>query len=137
MHYRPRHFRLEELVDPDTFQARGERAWELLDTGALITLDQLRVRFGRCIVNDWHSGGELKLSGFRPANSPIGAKWSQHKHGRAFDCKFSDIKAEDVRRDIIEHEDDFPYLTVLERGVNWVHFDTRNHNRVGIWLVNP
>lgn len=134
--YKTRHFKLEELVDPQTMQAHGQRAWELLDERALITLDQLRDAFGFCVVNDWHIGGDFKLSGFRPPDCPIGARFSQHKYGRGFDCKFKDIKADAARNYILANEDEFPHLTTLERNVSWLHFDVRNHDKRTIWLVD-
>lgn len=41
---------------------------------------------------------------------------------------------------ILAHRDRFPYLTTLEDvrfTPTWLHFDTRNHNQQGIWIVRP
>jgi len=46
-----KHFKIQELVPPAVFDARGERAWELLDERMLITLDKLRERYGPVTVN--------------------------------------------------------------------------------------
>lgn len=137
---KPKNFILQELVDPETYEARGERAWELLDPRALITLQTLRDALGPCVVNDWNSGGSFKQSGLRDFSSSVGAKFSQHKYGRAFDCKFSHFKPLEVLTYVQAHRGDFPYLTVVEdtnATPTWFHFDVRFTGRPDIWIVNP
>ena len=138
--YRPLNFALEELVGPEIFQERGERAWELLNPDALKTLDALRDKFGALTVNNWKSGGQFKDSGMRHFNSTVGARWSAHRYGMAFDCKFKDAKPQVVHAYILSHADEFPLLTTLEAiyaTPTWLHFDCRNHQRSEIWVVNP
>lgn len=140
MNYRPKHFRLEELVDPHIYQARGARAWELLRPDALISLDLLRMRFGPLIVNDWHGGGRYSESGLRRFDTDTGAKWSMHKYGAAFDCKFVQVSSQEVHAYVLANADEFPQITVLEdiaATPTWLHFDVRISNREGIWVVNP
>ena len=140
MIYRPRYFSLEELVCPEIVEARGERAWELLDVYALVTLDQLRERFGKMTVNDWHWDGQFKYSGLRPEGGSTGNWWSQHRFGRAFDIKPKETTPQEVHAEILKTQDKFPHLRVLEAIAatpTWVHFDTRGHTRSGIWVVNP
>lgn len=60
--YKCSHFKIQELVPPAIFEARGEKAWELLDERLLITLDRLRDRFGPITVNNWHSGKDREWS---------------------------------------------------------------------------
>jgi len=136
LYYRPNHFKLEELIPPETWQALGRKAWLVLDPRALFTLDQLREAFGVCIVNTWHEGGMLKYRGFRPPECKVGAHYSQHRFGRGFDCTFRQ-SSEIVRQTIMEHRDQFPYLTTLESDVSWVHFDIRDHGGEDIELVHP
>lgn len=131
---------LQELVTPGLYAARGERAWELLDPRALATLQQLRDKFGPCTVNNWHVGGSYKESGLREFGSTTGAAYSQHKFGRAFDCKFRNATPREVSTYVLAHGWEFPYLTVIENVAytpTWFHFDTRLHAREGIWIVNP
>ncbi len=140
MIYRPRYFSLQELVSPEVFEARGERAWELLDVYALVTLDQLRERFGKLTVNDWHWGGQLKYGGLRPHGAGPGDPYSQHRYGRAFDPKPKEIAAPTMHAAILAEQDKFPHLRVIEAieaTPSWVHFDTRGHTRAGVWIVNP
>lgn len=140
MRHHTDHFQLQELVDPQIYEDRGERAWELLRPTALITLDQLRNVFGPIIVNDWHKGGTYKESGLRRQDTTTGAKWSIHRYGGAFDCKPKACTVKDMFDYILAHSEEFPHLTTLEdikATPTWLHFDDRNHNHGGIWVVNP
>lgn len=140
MNYRPRHFLLEELVPREVFDAYGVRAWELLDDRALVTLDVLRDRFGACMVNNWHDGGAFNESGFRGAFSKTGVEYSQHRYGRAFDCKFAAATPKEVSAYVVANRGQFEYLTTLEDVAatpTWLHFDTRNNYTPGVRIVNP
>src|SRR5690554_3311309 len=135
--FMPANFILQELVAPAIYQARGMRAWELVCPYALRTLQTLRDVFGPTTVNNWHAGGQYKESGLRELTTSTGAALSQHKFGRAFDCKFRGITPQEAFDYILAHPDRFPYLTVLEDvryTPTWLHFDTRNHNQPGIWI---
>ena len=140
MIYRPRHFGLQEIVSSEIFEARGERAWELLDVYALVTLDQLREHFGPISINDWHWGGKFQYSGMRPFVGGVGAVWSMHRFGRAFDCKPKETTPQEMHAMILAKPEKFPHIRVLEAieaTPTWVHWDTRNHTRSEIWVVNP
>lgn len=140
MIYRPKHFALHELVGPAVFAERGERAWELLRPGALMALDALREKFGPITVNNWKSGGQYKESGLRDFGTSTGAKYSMHKYGGAFDCKFKDYTPKEVAAYILAHPQEFPTLTCIENPDStptWLHIDDRNHGQAGIWVVNP
>lgn len=140
MIYRPRYFGIEELVCPEIHKARGERAWELLDTYLLVTLDQLREEFGPMTVNDWHWGGTFKYSGLRPLVGGVGAEWSQHRFGRAADPKPKQVTPQEMHARILARPEKFPHLRVLEAikaTPTWVHFDVRNSTRDGILVVKP
>ena len=138
--YRPKHFGLRELVGPDLYMARGEAAWELLDPRGLAVLDALRDKWGPVTVNDWHVGGGFSQSGLRDPVTGIGARLSQHKSGRAFDCKFKDTTPQAVYAYLLENADEFPGLTTLEdiaATPTWLHFDVRAANWAGIRVVKP
>lgn len=138
--YRCQHFTIRELVTPAIFRARGERAWELLRPGSLVTLDALWERFGAFTVNDWHRGGRYEDSGLRDFTSGVGAKFSMHKFGGAFDCKFADHKPPAVAAYVLARPEEFPHITAIEdvdSTPTWFHFDDRNHDRGGIWVVKP
>lgn len=134
--YRPKHFILQELLDPDTWTALGDRGWSVLDPRIVIAADALRDHFGACIINNWKDGGDLKYCGFRPANSPVGAAYSQHRFGRALDLHFN-TDADDVRAYVLAHSDLFPTITGMETGIPWNHIDCRDHGGNQIMLFKP
>jgi len=132
--YRPKFFEIEELVYPEMVQSNwGANLWLAFDAHALVTLDRLRERYGPIVVNDWATGGRFKYSGLRPMDCTEGAALSQHKFGRAFDCKPRYAAAADVRSEILAHPWDpaFEFITRIEDfpGMGWVHFDVANHDK--------
>ena len=130
--YKCKHFSIHELVPPNVFNARQEKAWELLDERLLITLDKLRERFGLITVNNYYWGKDREWSGLRTSDSPFYSPFSQHTFGRAADCLFSDISAEEVRKEILHNslDPDYELIGSVELGVSWLHFDTRNCERI-------
>lgn len=147
--YVTKFFRIEELVSPEFFQeykARGEVMFMAFDARALATLDRLRARFGPVTVNDWLWGGQFRLSGLRPLGSGVGAALSQHVFGRAFDCKFRQARAAEVRAELLAGKlrgpgEAFEFITRIEDfpGMSWFHFDTGNHDPAqgGVRVVTP
>jgi len=132
--YKCKHFKIQELVPQHVYEARGDKAWELLDKNALITLDLIRDAFGATTVNNWHIGGERNWSGLRTSDSPYYSPYSQHSFGRAFDCIFSSKTAQQVRQAILNNRDEFPLLTAMELDTNWLHFDCRNTYRIKTFM---
>ncbi|MCW9013737.1 MAG: hypothetical protein OQL06_08130 [Gammaproteobacteria bacterium] len=130
--YKCTHFAIHELVPPEVFYSRGEKAWELLDERLLISLDRLRERYGSMTVNNYHWGKAREWSGLRTSDSPYYSHFSQHSFGRAADCLFKHKTAEQVRQDILAHPDDaaFELIGSIELGVSWLHFDVRNCERI-------
>lgn len=129
--YRCKFFIIQELVSPRIHEARGDRAWEMLDAGLLRAVDRLREKFGRIKINDWHNGGPFDSSGMRNWDDPEGAKYSDHKYGRAFDLKPLETPVKKVYDYIRAHEWEFPEITVLEdiaHTPSWLHVGARNHN---------
>ena len=143
MIYRCEFFAPYELVGPDIFHmVPADRIWWLFDPKVLWTADMLRKRFGPSTINTWRWGGHYKESGLRSFSTKTGAKWSQHKFGRAIDQKFKHATAEEVRRDMLANPDREAYrhITCLETGVSWVHWDVRNWDKMaagGYLLVKP
>jgi len=129
--YKCEHFRIEELVPPEVFADRGQKAWQLLNPAALITLDQLREKYGPITINDWLWGGKFKYSGLRVPGCGYGSQYSQHMYGNAFDNKFRYKTPEEVRKEILANNDLFPYIMSIELDTpTWLHFDVRNCDRI-------
>ena len=130
--YIPKYFVIQELVPPAIYEAYGDKAWQFLDERLLVTLDALRTALGPMIINTWHSEkmtkayGSRTESGLRSFDTRTGAKYSQHKFGRAADIIFTKMQARAVREYILAHKDKFPYITAMEDDVSWVHIDVRN-----------
>lgn len=121
-----KYFKLEELVDRETFETQGEKAWDVFNPFALIALDDLREFFGASItVNDWARGGSMQWRGYRSDKCPIGAVQSQHRKGNAFDCTIKGHTATEARAVIMANQENelLQYIQRLEDKVSWVHFD--------------
>ncbi len=150
-----RHFSLKELVPKHVYDKWGEKAWMFLDFRALKTLEWLRDELGQCTVNNWAWGGEYSQSGLRThefymqggnelrpeyiAKEMIADSFSQHKYGRAFDCKFKNHTADEVRQFIKDKWRIYGYEwpVTLEEDVSWVHFDTRHQLENKIYTFKP
>jgi len=130
--YHCTHFAIHELVPPQVYHDRGEKAWELLDDRLLITLDRLRERYGPIVVNNYERGGSRQWSGLRTADSPFYKPYSQHTFGRAADCLFQEIEVAEVRKAILRDPEltNFEYINSIELGTSWLHFDVRNSERI-------
>lgn len=141
MHYVPEHFTVEELVTPEIYEARGEKALELIDVRIVMILDHLREKLGKPItVNSWLWGGHYSQSGLRDVGHYGTAEnffksFSQHKYGRGVDFRVDDMTADEVRQYIYDHRDEgaLKYVTFVEEDVSWVHIDVRNCERITRW----
>lgn len=150
-YYCPRHFKAYELVPPEVYDAPfidgkkfGERALQfVLDVRTLITADTIREFFAvPVIINDWYWQKRkgvprrkwLTQRGYRPPKSCIGARYSQHRFGRAIDCTLVGITATAARDIIVNHPSEFPYITRVEDNVSWLHVDCANVFHRGIYL---
>lgn len=138
--YRPTNFILQELVPPEIYEARGERAWEFLNPLGLMSLQSVRDKFGPVTVNNWHVGGVYKESGLRSFGTSTGALYSMHRFGSAYDCKSASVTPKEMCEYILKNRKDFPMITAIENPAvteGWLHIDCRNHPREDIWIVNP
>ena len=146
MSYRPKHFALNELVPPDVIQARGEQAWQLMDERILRGADWLREKFGPCVINGKFNGKGFTESGLRNPLTTTGAKWSQHKFGRAVDLKFLKVNVKEVYDYILANQPEARAngITTVEN-INatptWLHIDCRllpeSYPANGVLVVNP
>ena len=64
--YTPKYFKIEELVDPETFKLKGEKSLALLDSRILYSIDCIRKFLNKSItINNWATGGNRNWSGLR------------------------------------------------------------------------
>ena len=136
--YKCKYFKIYELVDPVVYEQRGQKAWELLDSSLLTIIDALRETFGPATVNNWKWGGKFKWSGLRTPQCKIGARYSQHRFGRAADLKFKNISPKEVRAAIKSDSDYWGPLGIFcieNRTATWVHISVQNCTPIK-W-INP
>jgi hypothetical protein len=109
-----------------------------MDYRILKTVDVIREFFGKpCTINNWHLGGSRTNSGYRTPLTATGARWSQHRFGRAVDMLIKDVDAETARKEILKEKNHFPYVTVIEDKVSWLHVDCRAVSGSDIVLIKP
>jgi len=144
MIYQPKNFILEELIPNymfDKWKDIQSKVWQCFDYKALWTLQRLRDRYGRMRMNNWQWGGPNIHKGYRPPDYKGLSYLSMHKWFRAFDPTPLDESVEVIRQTILDDPycEDFQYITCIEMNVSWLHFDTRNWDKVneGILKVYP
>ena len=143
MTYRCQHFEIRELVDEQTHKLFkehfGERhyegfLWRLFDEGLLRSIDELRDKFGSCTINDWHRGGNFNWSGLRTPLSPWYSEGSRHSVGGAFDLKFKNFTADQIRdslRSVCPSG-----IKRIELGTSWVHVDDKETGKAHVHFFN-
>lgn len=139
-----KHFDLRELVPPAIWQRFGLTARQFLRPELLAVLDLLREKVGRpVVVNNWHTGGSFKESGYRVPHTRTGARYSQHKFGAAADVKVAGMSPRDVLAVILSNEAEFVAagLTTYENPdftATWLHLDCRwREPMINLVMVNP
>jgi len=106
-------------------------------------MEEIRDRFSAPVhVNDWYRGGHLKERGFRLPGTKTGAKYSQHKFGRACDFNIPGLTIEEIYDDILRNEKiylDFGVTTIEDVSFTktWIHLDTRWTGMDKIKIVKP
>jgi hypothetical protein len=146
MSYRPKYFALNEVVHPGAIQALGERAWTLMDERILRGADWLRELFGPCTINGKFGGKGFTESGLRDPFTATGAKFSQHKFGRALDLKFHNVTCKEVYDYIIRNpgqarENGITTVEDIAFTGTWLHIDCRllpeSFPENGVLVVKP
>ena len=137
-----RHFTVKELVPPSVYQARGEASIELMDDRIIMGADWLRDLFGAITVNGMFGGKVFTESGLRDPFTTTGAKYSQHKFGRALDLKFHKTTPQAVYAFIMANQDEARKhgITTVEDIADtptWLHISCQVHRGNGIRVVKP
>lgn len=126
-----KYFDVRELVPPDVFAIFAERSLWQLDPKAIAVIELLRdVVQAPVRINNWHTGGKLSMRGYRPPNSRVGSKYSQHKRGCAFDVDVRGLSPRQIIAMIEQNGQLFfdAGLTTIEDPTHtptWLHLDTR------------
>lgn len=131
MSKKSRFFKIEELVSRSTFAKYSDGAWQFFDQRAIDTLDCIKslVAPRKVYVNDWFwnpSGSQYR--GYRHQNEyKGGAVMSAHKEGKAFDISVDGWSDEELKRFIIDHQNQLPHpiRIEIENTNSKVHFDVR------------
>lgn len=136
-------FYLDEFIPPDIYRERGARSISLIDQRIIIATQFLREQFNvPVIVNNWFNGGRFQESGLRSPLTRTGAKWSQHKFGRASDLKCS-LGPTKMKEILLEHEQyliENQLITTVEnvdKTPTWLHIDCRYTGLKKIQFVDP
>lgn len=146
--YKPEFFASWEVVPPDVFTVFGDRSFMFLNTRVLWTLDAIRQYFNKPIfVNTYRSGrlktlfGLFEERGFRSPATLTGSALSPHKRGDAADLNVIGIGVEEVRAEILTHQNHpaFRFITRLEAKdrLERLHFDVVNTGESKIIEFNP
>lgn len=143
--YRPKHFKLQELVAPEVYAAyesRPEYLWRLLDECVLEALDIIREHYKASVtVNNWHIGGKRKESGLRNPFTNTGAVLSAHKFGRAADFQVKGVSSAKVQADIKAGKLParlYELINCVEIDTDgWTHIARLNYVTDGIVWVRP
>jgi len=130
--YRPKYFHAWELVDRVTYQKFSGNSFFLFSAISLMMIDGIRDFLGvPVIINNWHEGGAYEFSGLRPISCKVGAEYSQHRLGQAFDLKPLRMPIGDAFKKIMDNISDerLKYISVIEDITytpTWLHVDCRN-----------
>lgn len=124
------HFYYHEFFSEGIWRSSSETfLMKLIDPRIVQILEKLRVEMNAPIyVNNWYWGGNSMYRGFRPQSTSVGAKYSQHKMGRAVDFHVGRHTITEVHEYILSREPEFLDLglTRLEDvrdAPTWVHLD--------------
>lgn len=131
-----KNFVVQEFVYPELYSQFGERSVMFVPRTIVLGAQALRDHFGKSVtINNWHNGGQRKLSGLRPFSTKVGARFSLHKFALAIDILVESIDYREVYDQIhLNYKDKFsPFFTTVEHidDVNgWNHLDARNVDHI-------
>ncbi len=138
-----KYFKIEEFVPKNIFKHYSTNSIMFLDPRVINLAVAYREFFNKpVVINNWHSGGTYQERGYRIPNSNTGARFSQHKFGRAFDCNIKGVDDQEAYNEIVKNFDYFKQfgLTTLENykfTQGWIHSDCRLTGIETLLVVNP
>lgn len=138
------YFFLDEVINPETYSARGAASRSLMDNRIIEGLTLLRELVGvPFTVNNWASGGARQESGLRNFNTRTGARWSQHKFGRAIDIVPQGLTIAQLFEVVKDNKEKFlqgGLITTVEDirfTPTWLHIDCRYTGSDDLVIVQP
>lgn len=136
-------FYLDEFIQPTIYKRfKGKSIW-FLDIRLIRIAQLLRDITDKPVtINNWYTGGRYKDSGLRMLSGGIGAKYSQHRYGRAIDVKVEGLTIPQLLDVIVDNEEAFRNvgLTTIEDikyTPTWMHLDVRYSDSQDILYVRP
>ena len=126
-----KNFIIQEFVTPSMYNDLGDDADILIDDRVVHLAQFVRERFDKPVtINNWFYGGPFKYRGVRPHDCEVGAAYSQHKYGRAFDFNVRGMSIEEVHQDIkdnqqLYYDNHLRVVESIEKAATWIHFDVR------------
>ena len=139
----PEHFKDTELLNSEVLKRWGSGGKRLLCPLLLISLEQIRNRFGRMVVlNSGLQQRTLRTPRYFierakgnvvAGNQAYADSYSMHKYGKAIDATMLDTPLAKVHEYIFNHPDEFPFIHFIETDVTWLHFDVRNQPNITFW----
>ena len=127
-------FILQEFVGPEVYQKFGDKSMWFIDPKIIDIAQLVRNLTHRPVtINNWHNQGHYKESGLRSMTTKTGAKYSQHKYGRAIDIKVDGMNVQEVYDVIMTNIDLFraaglTTIEDIEKTPTWIHLDVRFNN---------
>jgi hypothetical protein len=154
--YTADNFVVQEFVPESVYKNLGDSSIAVINSKLIIIAQELRrllnielyYKYKRNIpltINNWHTGGKFKNSGYRLPLTSVGAKFSQHKLGQAIDVR-SNIPHWEIYNAIMRNKDFFYGLGVrrLEdprdtkgKGFGWIHIDLKDKGQKEIITFKP
>ena len=139
----PTNFKDSELLNSEVLKRWGSGGKRLLCPLLLISLEQIRNRFGRMVVlNSGLQQRTLRTPRYfierakgnvAAGNQAYANSYSMHKYGKAIDATMLDTPLAEVHEYIFNHPDEFPFIHFIETDVTWLHFDVRNQPDITFW----
>lgn len=137
------YFVIQEFVPKQIYKLFGDKSIWYINPKCIELATAYREFFGvPVVINNWHTGGEYNYRGYRPPRVNIGAEYSQHKLGNAFDCSCPGLSPDQMLKQIQDNWEKFKALglTTIENPKftpGWLHSDVRPKIQETLLIVNP
>lgn len=135
-------FELQEFIDPVTWAEKKDKSINLIDSKLINIAQYIRSTTGKPVtINNWHRGGPYKESGLRRKDTSTGAKFSQHKMGKAIDVKIHGMTGAQMNDWAKAHKTELFNLGVRQiehksLTKTWLHLSTKNTGVNGIQIID-